>query len=82
MVNMDKTFLLLTKVHCLFNENCYVIVLQAIPVTFLKEYHFWKIQLGKHNIAIQLWVLGRHYLLNEQHSESVALGKTTDSICC
>lgn len=82
MVSTDKTVLLLTKVHCLFNENCYVIILQAVLVTFLMEYHFWKIQLDKHNMATQLWVLGRHYLINEQYSESVASGKRTDSICC
>lgn len=75
MVSTDKTVLLLTKVHCLFNENCYVIALQAVLVTLLMEYHFWKIQLDKHNMATQLWVLGRHYLINEQHSESVPLGK-------
>lgn len=81
MVSIDKNISVLTKVHCLFNENCYVIVLRAVLVTFLIEYHFWKIQLDKHNMAIQLWVLGRHYLINEQHSESVASGKRTDSTC-
>lgn len=69
MVSIDKTFLLLTKVHCLFKTNCYMMVLQAVLVTFLKECHFWKTQKGKHNMAIQLWVLGMHYLINEQHSE-------------